>query len=315
MKITGKVVTNTPNKKGCVFIAVQDAYSQDKTMFVSDTNNTLFCGQELPLDTEVTITALEEKAFTHGNTKYYRPLKVVISSNKASEGDSEALSKSPDTNTKEETKGKEKVSKGQDKAPKVHTQVPKVHTLQRKVYGRVSGLSFKDKTAKITILDNHTETGEILDVTFLRIPRDFEDGMRISCNLECAETEGKPIANTGGTVNTVKTTHAVYEDERKGLEQKMVKIIYGNARNVAAKAVGVKDVDKFNKLAIDIYTKGKIKREELKKEFSYMDDFDLGAKWGDAMKQAGNEYKTSTKIIELAEVLFRGHIEAESGLV
>ncbi len=302
MKITGKVVTNTPNKKGCVFIAVQDSFSQDKTMFVSDTNNTLFCGQELPLDTEVTITALEEKAFTHGNTKYYRPLKVVISSNKASEGNSEALSKSPDTNTKEEIKGKERVSKGQDKAPKVHT-------LQRKVYGRVSGLSFKDKTAKITILDNHTETGEVLDVTFLRIPRDFEDGMRISCNLECAETEGKPIANT------VKTTHAVYEDERKGLEQKMVKIIYGNARNVAAKAVGVKDVDKFNKLAMDIYTKGKIKREELKQEFSDMDDFDLGAKWGDAMKQAGNEYKTSAKIIELAEVLFRGHIEAESGLV
>ena len=308
MKITGKVVTNTPNKRGCVFVAVQDSFSQDKTMFVSDTNNTLFCGQELPLGSNVTITALEEKAFTHGNTKYYRPLKVVISNTKASEEHSEALSKSTDTNTKEETKAKEKVSKGQDKAPKVHT-------LQRKVYGRVSKLSFKDKTAKITILDNHTETGEVLEVVFLRIPRDFEDGMRLSCNLECAETEGVGTGNTGSTVNTVKTTHAVYEDERKGLEQKMVKIIYGNARNVAAKAVGVKDVDKFNKLAMDIYTKGKVKREELKKEFSDMDDFDLGAKWGDAMKQAGNEYKTSAKIIELAEVLFRGHVEVEKGLV
>ena len=301
MKITGKVVTNTPNKKGCVFIAVQDSFSQDKTMFVSDTNNTLFCGQELPLGSNVAITALEEKAFTHGNTKYYRPLKVVISSTKASEVHSEVLSKSADTNTKEETKAKDKPPKGQEKAPKVHT-------LQRKVYGRVSELSFKDKTAKITVLDNHAETGEVLEVIFLRIPRDFEDGMRLSCNLECAETEGV------GVVNTVKTTHAVYEDERKGLEQKMVKIIYGNARNVAAKAVGVKDVDKFNKLAMDIYTKGKIKREELKKEFSDMDDFDLGAKWGDAMKQAGDEYKTSAKIIELAEVLFRGHIEVEGSL-
>lgn len=302
MKITGKVVTNTPNKKGCVFIAVQDNFSQDKTMFVSETNNNLFCGQELPLDSGVTITALEEKAFKHGGTKYYRPLKVVILDINASEGHPKVIAKAPDTNTKEETRVKEKASKGQDKAPKVHT-------LQRKVYGRVSELSFKDKTAKITILDNHNETGEVLDITFLRIPRDLEDGMRISCNLECAETEGQPI------VNTVKTTHSVYEDERKGLEEKMVKIIYGNARNVAANAVGVKDLDKFNKLAIDIYTKGKAKREELKKEFSSMDDFDLGAKWGDAMKQAGSEYKTSTKIIELAEVLFRGHIEVEGGLL
>lgn len=306
MKITGKVVTNTPNKKGCVFIAIQDTYSQDKTMFVSDTNNNLFCGQELPLGSGVTITALEGKAFKHGNITYYRPLKVVITSNPVSEKQNKTSSQTTATNTKAVS---EESVKASEKAPKVSTQAPKVRTLQRKVYGRISELSFKDKTAKITILDNHNETGEVLDITFLRILRDLEDGMRLSCNLECAETEGQPI------VNTVKTTHSVYEDERKGLEEKMVKIIYGNARNVAAKAVGVKDVDKFNKLAMDIYTKGKIKREELKQEFSSMDDFDLGAKWGDAMKQAGNEYKTSAKIIELAEVLFRGHIEAESGLV
>lgn len=312
MQITGLVTSHKLNKNKCAFIVVRaeaegtgDPYTLH---FMSDTKDELFAGVRLQERDKVGLSALEANAFVHGATTFYRPYKAhVILKHKPNLGTAEEQNKevlsSTNTNTKEDAKSTP-VAKP-----------PKPKTFPQSIYGRVTKLDLSTKLALLTVLDNHKETGEVLSIKFKDTPKYFDkgmrkplnNGMRISCNIEKSEDKDTP--------SIVQSTKATYPDERQGQEEKLVKISYGNARNVAIAAVGAKDLEKMNKLAMDIYEQGKDKREELYKEFSDMDEYDLGAKWGDCLKQAAGEYKSCAKILELGEVLFRNHIEVEDGLL
>lgn len=301
MQITGLVTSHKLNKNKCAFIVVRaeaegtgDPYTLH---FMSDTKDAFFAGVRLQEGDKVGLSALEANAFVHGATTFYRPYKahVISSSVEAAEEQNKEVLSSSDTNTKEDTKS----------APVA--KPPKPKTFPQSIYGRVTKLDLSTKLALLTVLDNHKETGEVLSIKFKAIPKNFDNGMRISCNIEKSEDKDTP--------SIVQSTKATYPDERQGQEEKLVKISYGNARNVAIAAVGAKDLEKMNKLAMDIYEQGKDKREELYREFSDMDEYDLGAKWGDCLKQAAGEYKSCAKILELGEVLFRNHIEVEDGLL